>query len=235
MILTFGDSLTEGLTKNETFSPVFHPYSLELQKLLPEAVVVESGQSGEEVGHMLGRLKKYLLQADPHRRPAVVVILGGTNDIGIARLHAGHIAERLEEMHEHLRLLRETEPEVWGGLVHSVAVTVPVLLAKTDHRRAERLRVNAALREYTARSAREHGGFTWLLDIENLFLTQACVPAGQQDTACGASDDEKPPYNPANAQFWDPRSPLHFSARGYDAVGRIVYERLCLGREVATQ
>jgi len=228
----FGDSLSQGLYRSEDFSPLFHPYSLELQKRLPGANVMESGLSGEEVGHMLVRLKAKLLDIPVAQKPAVVVILGGTNDIGIGRIRGPRIAERLIEMHEHLRVLHDTDP-AFAGLLHSVAVTVPVLLSRTDHNRQERMFVNDALREYVSRSARHHDGFTWLLDISNLFLTQSCVPFGQTDEGCRAGAE--PPFDPLNARFWDPRSPLHFSPQGYDELGRIVFERLCLDREIATQ
>ena len=42
-------------------------------------------------------------------------------------------------------------------------------------------------------------------------------------------------YDPQNRQYWDPRSPLHFSEAGYDALGRIVFERLCEGKSYFTK
>ena len=104
-ILCFGDSLTEGYTFQK--SGEFHPYSTTLNKLLDEhcqdTVVVDmAGVSGELViPSMTQRLDKLLKEASPPYD--WVIILGGTNDLGMGTKgsdllsHLLHLHDRAKE------------------------------------------------------------------------------------------------------------------------------------------
>ena len=81
-ILAFGDSLTEGWCHSGT---KFHPYTRKLQSLiqsLSKSVdIVNKGVSGETTEQMSDRLPLVLNKDGPFD---LVIILGGTNDIGLS-------------------------------------------------------------------------------------------------------------------------------------------------------
>lgn len=180
---------------------------------MPQTTVLESGVSGEIVEHMRARLRTEINER-VMTSPIVVVILGGTNDIGMR--HGVDITVRnILGMHEYLKSLRASK-----SVANTVAMTIPTF--PNDRFREARLAVNAAIRSYAASSE----GFTLLLDIEDLFVMQPCSRSAQ-DPKCAQN---KIPFHPGNQQYWDRYSPLHFSGAGYDALGRIVHERLCEGK-----
>lgn len=76
-LIAFGDSLTRGYQP----SPIFNetPYINYLKPLLGENWILENkGINGELTDQMLERFQRDVIS----RKPDVVVILGGTNDIG---------------------------------------------------------------------------------------------------------------------------------------------------------
>lgn len=245
-ILAFGDSLTQGLGYRSVGTDKrhsFHPYALALRELLPHTNVIESGVSGERVEGMRKRLQVEVQRGVAENTlttPLVVVILGGTNNIGM-HFSAASTATDLLGMHDDLRSLHtQLRPHLnlrHGNssslLVRTVAVTLPSF--PHDHLRESRVELNAMLREYASQS----GGFTSLLDIEDLFMMEPCKHshsssshAREQDPKCR---DNIIPYDPDNRRYWDSQSPLHFSELGYDALGRIVFERLCSDKSYFTQ
>lgn len=223
-VFAFGDSLTEGMGHQSMFrnKSSYHPYTIALAEHLPHSTVIESGLSGEVVGHMRTRLKSEIMKRE-FTEPIVVVILGGTNDIGMRHPVSATVTDIIG-MHQDLKVLQKSKK-----IIHTVAMTVPTF--PSDRNREARLAVNDAIRSYADQS----GGFTLLLDIEDLFVMQPC-----KRTSKTRADDMKCikneiPYDPQNQQFWDRHSSLHFSESGYDALGRIVYERLCEGKSYFTK
>lgn len=156
VVLAFGDSLTEGMVHTSVFNDktTFHPYSKVLQKYLPKSNVIESGISGEEVAHMRRRLRREIANIKIENFSAIV-ILGGTNDIG--KFHSvNQTAKEILGMHDDIRGLSQHKP-----IAHSVAVTLPPY--PRDIFRAQRIALNAMIREYAAQS----GGLVscWILKI----------------------------------------------------------------------
>jgi hypothetical protein len=239
-IFAFGDSLTEGMTYKSVHhnKSSFHPYANVLRTLVPKTTVIESGVVGERVESMRNRLRVEMKERDL-TRPLVVVILGGTNNIGGMHSSPASTARDLLGMHEDLHALQRSASAGASGSssLHTVAVTLPTF--PMDHFRQIRLELNALIRDFAAQSS----GFTLLLDIEDLFLMRdpcrrsSGSSSGSSNSKVKSKDKDKEadgrcrentiPFDPANRQFWDPRSPLHFSEAGYDALGRIVFERLC--------
>lgn len=115
LIICFGDSLTVGYQSPTPESRELRetPYGAFLQELLGSAgQVAVSGICGELTGEMAMRFRQDVLQ----HRPAYVVVLGGTNDLGW-NARPAEIMRNLLKMYE-LALAAGVQP---------VAVTVPSL------------------------------------------------------------------------------------------------------------
>ncbi|MGH7166973.1 MAG: SGNH/GDSL hydrolase family protein [Nitrospiraceae bacterium] len=113
LIICFGDSLTVGYQSPTPASPDFRetPYGAFLQELLgPAARVLVSGICGELTGEMAMRFRPDVLQ----HRPAYVVVLGGTNDLGW-NARPPDIMRNLLKMYE----------SALAAGVQPVAVTIP--------------------------------------------------------------------------------------------------------------
>lgn len=120
LIICFGDSLTAGYQSPTPEQPQLleTPYGAFLQERLgAEAAVAVSGVCGELTGEMVERFDRDVLA----RKPASVVILGGTNDLGW-QTAPSDILRNLVTMYG--RALAEG--------VHPVAVTVPSLRVQGD-------------------------------------------------------------------------------------------------------
>ncbi len=200
LILCFGDSLTAGY---QTPSPG-HPYAEEtpyghvLQECLGERGRVEvSGICGEVTGEMVLRFRAAVLE----RRPQMVIILGGTNDLG---WNAGpaEILRNLTKMYELAR----------ASSIVPVPVTVPSIRVDmgTDNPDAaawlaqhiqRRQQLNALIADYAERKGlRWVDLFTATAEPESLMLAQ--------------------PYS---------NDGLHLTTGGYRLFGRLVYEQLFAG------
>jgi len=96
-VLCFGDSLTEGYVARGS---IMHPYACRLRQLLgSRCSVEETGRSGELTDAMTRRLPLILQAALAEGRPyALVVILGGTNDI-CHGVDSEKIVAQLKELH----------------------------------------------------------------------------------------------------------------------------------------
>lgn len=96
-VLCFGDSLTEGYVARGT---IMHPYACRLRALLgSRCSVEEAGRSGELTHSMTRRLPLILEAALAEGRPyALVVILGGTNDI-CHGIDNERVVAQLKELH----------------------------------------------------------------------------------------------------------------------------------------
>lgn len=200
LILCFGDSLTAGYQTPGSAQPYAEetPYGQVLQEYLGEQGRVEvSGICGEVTGEMVLRFRAAVLE----RRPQVVIILGGTNDLG---WNAGpaEIMRNLTKMYELAR----------ASSIVPVPVTVPSIrvdmgtdnpdavawLAQHIHRRQQ---LNALIADYAERKGlRWVDLFTASAEPESLLLAQ--------------------PYS---------NDGLHLTTSGYRLFGRLVYEQLFAG------
>lgn len=152
LIICFGDSLTAGYQSPTPEQPAAGdtPYGRFLQDALgPRATVAVSGVCGEVTGEMVLRFRHDVLE----HRPAFVVILGGTNDLGWNAAPQS-IMRNLVKMYELAR----------AAAIEPVAVTVPSLRAShvsdggareewvRDHV-ARRRALNALITEYAGAKA----------------------------------------------------------------------------------
>ena len=113
LIICFGDSLTAGYQSPTPAHPtqIDTPYGTFLQERLgPHARVEISGVCGELTGEMAMRFRQDVLV----HKPAFVVILGGTNDLGMN-------AQPTEVMRNLLKMYESAK----GSDVQPVPVTVP--------------------------------------------------------------------------------------------------------------
>ncbi len=120
-IVCFGDSLTAGYQSPAADCPGGRdtPYGEFLQHRLGAAAqVLVSGICGEVTGEMVLRFRRDVLD----RRPAFVVLLGGTNDLGWHAAPAD-IMRNLLNMYE----------QALGAGIRPIAVTVPSIRMGTVH------------------------------------------------------------------------------------------------------
>lgn len=205
LILCFGDSLTAGY---QTPSPVHAsdgdtPYGHVLQDYLGQRGRVEvSGICGEVTGEMVLRFRAAVLD----RRPQMVIILGGTNDLGW-NADPAEIMRNLTKMYELAR----------ASSITPVPVTVPSIRVDLGEDNPDaaswvaqhiprRQRLNAMIADYAARKGLRHIDlFTATAEPETLLLAQ--------------------PYS---------NDGLHLTSSGYRLFGRLVYEQLFAATPAAT-
>lgn len=125
-ILCLGDNLTEGYY---AMGSKFHPYTIELQRLLHnKALVLNSGHSFDTTFDLVKRVAARLYLHTFH----CVCILGGTNDLW--HHSAPVIFENLRQVHA----MCHSEG------VKTIAIGIPAMLAEQQHPfiRTRRLQVN---------------------------------------------------------------------------------------------
>ena len=197
LILCFGDSLTAGYQVPSPSNPAAEdaPYGQVLQERLGRRGLVEvSAVCGEVTGEMVLRFRAAVLD----RRPQVVIILGGTNDLGW-NADPAEIMRNLLKMYELAR----------ANSVVPVPVTVPSIRVELGGENPEaaawlaqhiqrRQRLNALITEYAgSKGLRYLDLFTETADPDSLMLAQ--------------------PYS---------NDGLHLTTSGYHLFGRLAYERL---------
>ncbi len=196
-IVCFGDSLTAGFQSPSRANPEGRatPYGETLQERLgPRACVRTAGICGELTGEMVLRLTADALRY----RPTVVVILGGTNDLGWNATPA--------EIMGNLALLYG---RTVGAEAIPVAVTVPSIriedLGQSPDASAymaehvdRRDRLNRLIRAYAARTS-----------IPCFDLFEATLEPGNRMLAAAYCNDG-----------------LHFSTAGYRRFGTELYEQI---------
>ncbi|KAL9645371.1 hypothetical protein ABK040_002570 [Willaertia magna] len=116
-ILAFGASITAGYYSE---GRKFHPYSIHITELLnnlnENIKVYEYGYSGETTGQMVERIKrclqKQLTEEDkyginnwefPNNEFKVVIIIGGTNDLGNYQTSKETIVENLQNIYNYCK------------------------------------------------------------------------------------------------------------------------------------
>lgn len=197
LIICFGDSLTAGYQTPGPAHPDGEdtPYGHVLQDCLGGQGRVEvSGICGETTGEMVLRFRAAVLD----RRPHMVIILGGTNDLGW-NADPAEIMRNLTKMYESAR----------ASSIVPVPVTVPSLRVDPEGENPEaaswvaqhiqrRRQLNAMIAGYAERKDLRHVDlFMATADPESLMLAQ--------------------PYS---------NDGLHLTTGGYRLFGRLVYEQL---------
>lgn len=191
-ILAFGDSLTEGWCD---FGTRFHPYTRKvhslIQSLSKSVDVVNRGVSGETTDQMRERLPLVLNKEGPFD---LVIILGGTNDLGLSLNKDGEpLFGRLRSLHE---LALRYSPL-------TVAVTIPETGYEVINRftavREKRLNVNALLKKYVQ-------------DCDSkIILSDLSAKLPRESLS---HEDRR--------KFW--ADDLHLTPAGYDRMGEIIFE-----------
>ncbi len=197
LILCFGDSLTAGY---QTPSPAYPlgedtPYGQVLQEYLGEQGRVEvSGICGETTGEMTLRFRTAVLD----RRPQMVIILGGTNDLGW-NADPAEIMRNLIKMYE---LARASSIVPVPVTVPSIRVDMggenPDAAAWVAEHIQRRHRLNGMIADYAERKGLRH-----------VDLFSATAEPGSLMLAEPYSNDG-----------------LHLTTSGYRLFGRLVYEQL---------
>lgn len=146
-ILAFGDSLTHGMyVQQDGEWRKTHPYAIRLQELIIQAkgdnttTIIESGISGEQAKSMAHRLPSDIQKYSPK----LVIILGGTNDLGM-HSPVEHTIKNILKLHETAlkSSISESDP------VYTLAMTIPELTwTKED---TGRLKINREIREFVNR------------------------------------------------------------------------------------
>jgi lysophospholipase L1-like esterase len=197
LIICFGDSLTAGYQSPTATNPMAEPtpYGLVLQERLGSAAQVRvSGICGEVTGEMVLRFRADVLA----RHPQVVVILGGTNDLGW-NADPAEILRNLTNMYELAR----------AASILPVPVTVPSIRveeAERDHDASSwvaehinrRQRLNAMIAQYAERKK-----------LRYLDLFAATAEPDSLQLAAPYSNDG-----------------LHLTTEGYRLFGSLLYERI---------
>lgn len=205
-ILCFGDELTAGISKKE--DTVHTPYANTLQTLLPNAHIKESSVYGEFAYHMRKRLDTELPNLE-FKNPSVVVLWSGINDVS-KHTKVNTTVNHIISMHESIRMKKTQEPVKYGGILHTVLVTIPQLKA-IDLNRDKRLKVNHRLRRYAAGT----DGFVVLLDIENVFhYSKHCVNTGSglhndvKDVNTNSRHTRSPPHTSSSSTITTTQTPV---------------------------
>ena len=197
LIVCFGDSLTAGYQAPSPSHPSGEdaPYGPVLQERLGQrGRVAVSAVCGEVTGEMVLRFRSSVLD----RHPQVVIILGGTNDLGW-NADPAEIMRNLLKMYELAR----------ANSVVPVPVTVPSIRVELGGDNPEaaswlaqhlrrRQRLNAMIAEYAdAKGLRYLDLFTATAEPDSLMLAR--------------------PYS---------NDGLHLTTSGYRLFGQLAYERL---------
>mgnify|MGYP000844813217 CR=1 FL=1 len=205
LIVCFGDSLTAGYQTPGPAHPTGEdtPYGHVLQDRLGGQGRVEvSGICGETTGEMVLRFREAVL----NRRPQMVIILGGTNDLGW-NADPAEIMRNLTKIYELAR----------ASSIVPVPVTVPSIRVELEGENAEaaswvaqhiqrRRQLNALIADYAERKHLRHVDlFTATAEPESLMLAQ--------------------PYS---------NDGLHLTTSGYRLFGRLVYEQLFAAESIAS-
>jgi lysophospholipase L1-like esterase len=204
-IMCFGDSLTAGFQSPTRDNPTGQdaPYGRFLQERLGSAARVHvSGICGELTAEMAMRFRRDVLAY----RPAYVVILGGTNDLGWNGRPAD-IMRNLVKMYELAQ----------AGSINPIPVTVPSLrIEGADETQdatvvlklhlAGRYELNGLIRQYA-----ESNALPWI----DLFSA----------TADPATDQLARPYS---------NDGLHLTTAGYRLFAQLLYEQVFAARFPST-
>eukprot|EP00732_Lithocolla_globosa_P006708 Lithocolla_globosa_v1_NODE_7968_length_880_cov_36.349091.p1 type:complete len:201 gc:universal NODE_7968_length_880_cov_36.349091:73-675(+) len=164
-ILTLGDSLTEGYCN---YGLTFCPYGNHLQKLvhpLGYSVDIE-GVSGEVTCQFLPRLEKRLeMQTKNGTFYDMVVVLGGTNDLGTGQ--GASVANNLNKITANIhRHSKETR---------IILMTVPEAGFNVSDYISDRKEINQAIKQLAAKSKN-----VFLFDLESSLRHSEFVPENEK-------------------------------------------------------
>ncbi|KAL9645386.1 hypothetical protein ABK040_002585 [Willaertia magna] len=209
-ILAFGASITAGYHSE---GRKFHPYSIHLTELLNNSnnniKVYEYGYSGETTGQMVERIKrclqKQLTEEDkyginnwefPNNEFKVVIIIGGTNDLGKYQTSKETIVENLQNIYNYCKSKL--------NILYVIACSIP----STTFEHLERfensyLKKKIFVNNFIENYCKENNEKMRFVDICNLLSYKDCDELERK-------------------MYWD--DCLHFTPKGYDKIAEILYE-----------
>lgn len=162
-ILCFGDSLTKGLLPEKDDWQKYHPYSIQLLKQInnhynnnTNVKVIDDGINGEQLSHMKYRITGLLSKS----LYDIVIVLGGTNDLGHYRSSDQILTDLYEIYHSIYTFGLKS-----NRTIVTIAMTIPPLQWPVDQN--VRTEVNNALREYVTKNITR----TYLCDIDKVLVT----------------------------------------------------------------
>jgi lysophospholipase L1-like esterase len=202
LIICFGDSLTTGYQSPTPDWPQIRetPYGTFLQERLgASAIVAVSGVCGELTGEMVERFSRDVLA----RKPACVVILGGTNDLGW-QAAPSDILRNLVRMYD-LALSEGVRP---------VAVTVPSIRVPGDAGGGEG---RSWLEGHLRRRQELNGMIRQVCSEKRLSCVDLFAATAEQDSGLLAQ-----PYS---------NDGLHLTTTGYRRLAELLYDEVFAGRE----
>lgn len=208
LIICFGDSLTAGYQAPTMACPQVRetPYGRFLQdRLRARARVAVSGLCGETTGEMAGRFGR---DVEP-RRPAWVVILGGTNDLGW-QTAPSEILGHLVGMYERA-LARNITP---------VAVTVPSIRVGGGPEDVPPAPAESDFPGEAQRWAADHIARRRTL---NRLIMDYC--AGKELACVDLFTDTAEPRTGQLAARYS-NDGLHLTSAGYERLASLLYERV---------
>jgi acyl-CoA thioesterase-1 len=197
LIICFGDSLTAGYQSPTPARPVLEatPYGSFLQEILgSKARVRVSGICGEVTGEMVMRFREDVLA----HRPSFVIILGGTNDLGMN-------AQPAEVMRNLLKLYESAA----AANIQPVAMTVPSIRVgegTVDAKEQPWIRSHLDRRQILNRLIKEYCGRRQV-PLADLFAATA-----EPDTGFLAA-----PFS---------NDGLHLTTQGYRLMAQLLYDQV---------
>jgi len=203
-ILAFGDSLTLGNTLNMTH---LHPYTLRLRELLQDHNktgitfdIDNAGICGEFARlEMTSRLPPILQSKGPYD---LVIILGGTNDLGDTHVFGAEKALYDEIITLHLTAHRHG------------ATTMLITIPESDYIYDDMGRNRTSYVTQQGEKGR---------NIVNQMLRKF---AGETDDVilCDLATEHPHTSEEDKSKYWD--DGLHYTPKGYDKMGEIIFEKL---------
>ena len=197
-LLAIGDSLTAGYYDS---GRNFHPYANRLSELFSSAqipvIIDQRGVSGERVTPTMAKRLENLLKTNTSYD--WIIILGGTNDLGMGTKAERIFRQGLEPMYEMVFNQTKAKPKLVAMTVIENGYEAP-----TDGGDTERQALNTMIRDY---------------------VTQA----KDQDRVCLVDLDKGIPYHAIRdvterQRIWSDR--IHLQPAGYDRMATLIFESI---------
>jgi lysophospholipase L1-like esterase len=218
-VLTFGDSLTHGMSiVNGNNIDGIYPYSKYLKKFFindedTQTIINESGISGELASRMIKRLPNVIKD---HKNVRVISILAGTNDLGHQKSPID-IAQSIIDLHE-IAHTSNTGNSDNANYIYTILLTIPQINWRIKQN--DRLIINKILRNYVL-SCNTGSGSNVVGSTGKNTGVNSSVDVNTRVILVDI-ENEWDQKNEKNDIFWS-IDKVHLSEKGYEALARKVY------------